>query len=35
MRKEQANKIVDDRVKDLRAKAKIEYQPGFGPPAGK
>ena len=35
MRKEQANKLVQDRVKDLRAKAKIEYQPGFGPPAGK
>jgi EpsD family peptidyl-prolyl cis-trans isomerase len=35
MRKEQANKVVQDRVKDLRAKAKIEYQPGFEPPAKK
>ena len=35
MRKEQAGKIVQDRVKDLRAKAKIEYQPGFAPPAKK
>lgn len=35
IRKEQANKFVQERVKDLRAKAKIEYQPGFGPPAKK
>ena len=35
MRKEQAGKIVQDRVKDLRAKAKIEYQPGFAPPPKK
>lgn len=31
MRREQVNKIIQDRVKDLKAKAKIEYQPGFGP----
>jgi peptidyl-prolyl cis-trans isomerase C len=35
MRKEQADKIVQNRVKDLRAKAKIQYQPGFEPPAKK
>jgi len=35
MRKEQASQIIQDRVKDLRAKAKIEYQPGFSPPAKK
>lgn len=35
MRKEQVNKIVQERVKDLRAKAKIQYQPGFEPPAKK
>jgi EpsD family peptidyl-prolyl cis-trans isomerase len=32
MRRESVNKLVLDRVKDLKAKAKIEYQPGFGPP---
>jgi peptidyl-prolyl cis-trans isomerase C len=31
MRKEQASKIVQERVKDLRATAKIQYQPGFEP----
>ena len=35
MRKDDATKIVQDRVKDLRAKAKIQYQPGFEPPAKK
>jgi peptidyl-prolyl cis-trans isomerase C len=34
MKREQANQILQDRVKSLRATAKIEYQPGFGP-AGK
>jgi EpsD family peptidyl-prolyl cis-trans isomerase len=34
MKREQANQIIQDRVKSLRAAAKIEYQPGFGP-AGK
>jgi peptidyl-prolyl cis-trans isomerase C len=33
MKREQANQIIQDRVKGLRATAKIEYQPGFGPPA--
>jgi len=33
IRREQVEKVVDDRVKSLRASAKIEYQPGFGPPA--
>ena len=32
MRREQADKLAQDRVKDLRAKAKIEYQQGFAPP---
>jgi EpsD family peptidyl-prolyl cis-trans isomerase len=31
MRKNQAEKIAQDRVKDLRAKAKIEYQAGYAP----
>lgn len=31
MRRESVNKLVLDRIKDLKAKAKIEYQPGFGP----
>ena len=35
MRQVRANTVVQDRVKDLRAKAKIEYQPGFAPPAKK
>lgn len=35
MRKDDATKIIQDRVKDLRGKAKIEYQPGFEPPAKK
>jgi EpsD family peptidyl-prolyl cis-trans isomerase len=33
MRKEQTDKLVQDRVKSLRTTAKIEYQPGFGPGA--
>lgn len=35
IRKEQVDKFVDGRVKSLKATAKIEYQPGFGPPAKK
>ena len=35
IRKQAVTKIVQDRVKDLRAKAKIQYQPGFEPPAKK
>ena len=35
MRREQAEKLAQDRVKDLRTKAKIEYQPGFAPAAKK
>ena len=33
MRREQAAKVVQDRVKNLRATAKIEYQPGYAPAA--
>jgi peptidyl-prolyl cis-trans isomerase C len=33
MRREQAQKVVDDRVKSLLKTAKIEYQPGYAPPA--
>ncbi|HEV2593851.1 MAG TPA: SurA N-terminal domain-containing protein [Sphingomicrobium sp.] len=32
MKREQANQLIQDRVKGLRASAKIEYQPGFAPP---
>jgi peptidyl-prolyl cis-trans isomerase C len=32
MRREQAQQILNDRVKSLRATAKIEYQPGYEPP---
>jgi len=35
IRKQAVTTIVQDRVKDLRAKAKIQYQPGFEPPAKK
>jgi peptidyl-prolyl cis-trans isomerase C len=33
MRRNQAQTMVEDRLKSLRASAKIEYQPGFGPPS--
>jgi hypothetical protein len=33
IKREQAEKFIDDRVKSLKASAKIEYQPGFAPPA--
>lgn len=33
MRREQMGKAIQDRVKSLKASAKIEYQPGFAPPA--
>lgn len=32
MRREQVQKYVNDRVKSLKASAKIQYQPGFAPP---
>jgi EpsD family peptidyl-prolyl cis-trans isomerase len=35
MRRDQAQTMVQDRLKSLRASAKIEYQPGFGPPPSK
>jgi EpsD family peptidyl-prolyl cis-trans isomerase len=35
IRREQVEKIAQDRVTELRAKAKIEYQPGFAPPTKK
>jgi hypothetical protein len=31
MRREQVNQLLSQRVKNLKAKAKIEYQPGFAP----
>ena len=34
MKREQINEIIGQRIKELKAKAKIEYQPGFGPPKG-
>lgn len=33
IRRDQVNKFIGNRVKSLKATAKIEYQPGFGPPA--
>lgn len=33
LRREQVDKFVGDRVKSLQTSAKIQYQPGFGPPA--
>jgi EpsD family peptidyl-prolyl cis-trans isomerase len=32
MRRDQVNQIVTQRIKELKAKAKIEYQPGYAPP---
>jgi len=32
MKRERVNQLLAQRVKDLKAKAKIEYQPGFAPP---
>jgi peptidyl-prolyl cis-trans isomerase C len=32
LKREKANELLTQRVKDLKAKAKIEYQPGFAPP---
>ena len=32
MKREQIQKLVQDRVKSLKASAKIQYQPGFAPP---
>jgi hypothetical protein len=32
MKREQVSTFVQDRVKSLKATAKIKYQPGFGPP---
>jgi EpsD family peptidyl-prolyl cis-trans isomerase len=34
LRREQIDKFVDQRVKSLKSSAKIQYQPGFGPPKG-
>lgn len=31
MKREQVNQLLNQRLKDLKAKAKIQYQPGFGP----
>jgi peptidyl-prolyl cis-trans isomerase C len=33
MRSQEFDKVIQQRLKDARAKAKIEYQPGFTPPA--
>jgi peptidyl-prolyl cis-trans isomerase C len=35
MRREQAAKLMQDRLKTVRQSAKIEYKPGFAPPADK
>jgi peptidyl-prolyl cis-trans isomerase C len=35
MKRDQANQMIQERVKSLRTTAKIEYQPGFGPGATK
>ena len=35
LRRDQVEKIIEDRVKSLRGSAKIEYQPGFAPPPAK
>ena len=35
IRREQADKVAQDRVNELRGKAKIEYQQGFAPPQKK
>ena len=35
IRRDQVDKFINDRVKSLKATAKIEYQPGFAPPATK
>ncbi len=32
MKHDQTNQVLSQRIKELKAKAKIEYQPGFGPP---
>ena len=32
MKRQQVNDILEQRIKELKAKAKIQYQPGFGPP---
>jgi EpsD family peptidyl-prolyl cis-trans isomerase len=32
MKSQQIQKVVEDRVKSLKAKAKISYQPGYAPP---
>jgi len=35
IRRDQIDKFINDRVKNLKVTAKVEYQPGFGPPAKK
>jgi hypothetical protein len=35
MRREQASKFMQDRLKTVRDTAKIEYKEGFAPPAQK
>jgi len=32
MKREQVNTLLSQRIKDLKAKAKIEYGTGFAPP---
>jgi len=32
MKRERVNQLLNQRIKDLKAKAKIEYQPGYAPP---
>jgi EpsD family peptidyl-prolyl cis-trans isomerase len=35
MKREKVNQIVGQRIKELKAKAKVDYQPGYGPSAKK
>jgi len=32
IKREKVQKLVQDRVKNLKASAKIQYQPGYAPP---
>lgn len=33
LRRDEVNKFINDRVNSLKGTAKVQYQPGFGPPA--
>ena len=32
MKREKVSDMLNERIKELKAKAKIEYQPGYAPP---